>query len=130
MCQYRCTIKRILYRYLAVVHSLELPLKILITNTALATYAGTEVVVRDLSLELKRQGHVPMVYSPRLGAVAEEIKSHGIEVSDQLTNLSAPPDIIHGHHHAQVIEALLQFPSIPGVYVCHAAAGLLEDKHA
>jgi hypothetical protein len=112
---------------LAVIHSPELQLKILITNTALAMYAGTEVVVRDLSLELKRQGHVPMVYSPRLGAVAQEIKSHGIEVSDQLTNLSAVPDIIHGHHHAQVIEALLQFPSIPAVYVCHAAAGFLEE---
>jgi Glycosyltransferase Family 4 len=102
-------------------------LKILITNTALSAYAGTEVVVRDLSLELKRQGHVPMVYSPRLGGVAQEIRSHGVEVSDQLTSLRAVPDIIHGHHHAQVVEALLQFPSIPAVYVCHAAAGFLEE---
>ena len=42
-------------------------LKILITNAYLATYGGTQVVVRDLACELTRQGHQVAVYCPRLG---------------------------------------------------------------
>jgi glycosyltransferase involved in cell wall biosynthesis len=96
-------------------------LKILITNTCLDGYTGSEVVVRDLALELQRQGLIPLVYAQRLGLPAEELKSHGVEVTDDLQNLSTVPDVIHGHHHAQVIEALLHFPGVPAVYVCHSA---------
>jgi hypothetical protein len=94
-------------------------MRVLITNPRLENYAGTEVVVRDLSLELQRQGHEPLVYSPKLGAVAKEIRSHGIEVTDQLSCLPQAPEIIHGHHHPQVIEALLHFPQVPAIFVCH-----------
>lgn len=102
-------------------------MKILITNTCLDGYTGTEVVVRDLALELQRQGHTPMVYAPRLGLPSEEIKSHGIEVTNDLQNLTAVPDVIHGHHHAQTIEALLHFPWLPAVFVCHSAEGEIDE---
>jgi hypothetical protein len=100
--------------------------KVLITNAQLGPYCGTEVVVRDLALELRRQGHQPMVYSPRLGAAAEEIRSAGIEVQNQVANLSATPDIIHGHHHPVMMQALLQFSSTPAIHVCHGAFGFME----
>lgn len=96
-------------------------MKILITNFCLATYTGTEVVVRDLALELRRQGHTPLVYSPKLGAIAQEIVCQGIEVVRDLDHLASVPDVIHGQHHAQVVEALLHFPSVPAIYVCHDA---------
>jgi hypothetical protein len=102
-----------------------LPLRILITNARLDAYAGTEVVVRDLALELSRQGHDPVVYSPRLGPVADEIRDSGIAVTDRLGSLTRVPDLIHGQHH-QAMEALLQFPSVPAVYVCHGAKGYGE----
>ena len=101
-------------------------MKILITNAQLGPYCGTEVVVRDLALELRRQGHQPMVYSPSLGAAAAEIRSAGIEVQDQIAGLSATPDIIHGHHHPVMMQALLQFPSTPAIHVCHGAFGFME----
>jgi Glycosyltransferase Family 4 len=101
-------------------------LKILITNTDLSDYAGTQVVVRDLSLEFSRQGHQPIVYSPKLGAVAEEIRKSGIVVTDRLSNLDTVPDIIHGHHH-EAIDAWLQFPSVPAIHVCHGRAAPTED---
>lgn len=94
-------------------------MRVLITNARLENYAGTEVTVRDLALEMQRQGREPLVYSPVLGAVAKEIRNSGIEVTDQLSNLAKPPDIIHGHHHPQVIEALSRFPQVPAVFVCH-----------
>src|SRR5215510_7870421 len=77
-------------------------------------------MVRDLALELRRQGHEPVVYSPRLGPVAEEIRNSGVVVTDQLSKVVAAPDIIHGQHHP-AIEALLRFPSTPAVYVCHSS---------
>ncbi len=84
-------------------------------------------MVRDLALELQRQGHTPLVYSPSLGAIAQEIKNHGIEVASELNSLSSVPDVIHGHHHAEVVEALLHFPSLPAVFVCHSAAADIDE---
>jgi hypothetical protein len=101
-------------------------LKILITNADLDLYAGTQVVVRDLALQLRGQGHQPMAYSRRLGDVAGELRSRGVEVTNDLERLSSVPDVIHGHHHRLVIEALLRFPSVPAVLVCHAARGFTE----
>lgn len=103
-----------------------MPLKILITNADLSDYAGTQVVVRDLALELFRQGHQPIVYSPKLGAVAEEIRKAGIVVTDCLASLDITPDIIHGQHLA-AINAWLQFPSVPAIHVSHGSKGAAED---
>jgi glycosyltransferase involved in cell wall biosynthesis len=102
-------------------------LRVLVTNTQLDKFSGTEVVVRDLALELQRQGHIPMVYSPRPGAMAMTIKSAGVEVTDDLASLSFAPDVVHGHHHPETIEALLQFPSVPGIFVCHDATAALDE---
>ena len=101
-------------------------MKILITNVDLDIYAGTQVVVRDLALELCRQGHQPMAYSHKLGDVANDLNRQGIEVTDDLANLSTAPDVIHGHHHPLVVEALLRFPLVPAILVCHAARGFAE----
>ena len=103
-----------------------LPLKILITNADLSDYAGTQVVVRDLAVELFRQGHQAIIYSPKLGAVAEEIRKAGIVVTERLANLNTAPDIIHGQHLA-AIHAWLQFPSVPAIHVCHGSKGPAED---
>jgi len=95
-------------------------LKILITNIWLADFAGSEVVVRDLALGLLRRGHRPIVYSPTLGSLAEEIAVRGVSVIDDLRQLGEPPDIIHAHHSIPCGEALIRFPDVPAIYVCHA----------
>ncbi|HUK88647.1 MAG TPA: glycosyltransferase [Terriglobales bacterium] len=105
-------------------------MKILITNAHLENPAGTEVVVRDLAGEFLRRGHTPLVYSPKLGAVAEEIRNRGIEITDRLESLSAVPDVIHGHHHPQVVEALLHFPATPALFVCHGSLAAVEEPFA
>jgi hypothetical protein len=58
--------------------------------------------------------------------MAQEIRNHGIEVAGDLSNLSAVPDVIHGHHHPQVMEALLHFPLQPAIFVCHNAIAEVE----
>src|SRR4029077_4607630 len=62
----------------------------------------------------------PIVYSPTLGCVAEEIAAHGVSVIDDLRQLGEPPDIIHAHHSIPCGEALIRFPDVPAICVCHA----------
>jgi predicted translin family RNA/ssDNA-binding protein len=95
-------------------------LTILITNMWLANHAGSEVVVRDLALGLLRRGHRPIVYSPTLGEMADEIRARGVAVIDDLRKLAEAPDILHAHHTIPCGEVLIRFPRVPAVYVCHS----------
>jgi hypothetical protein len=94
-------------------------MRILITNCTLATRTGTEIVVRDLACALRAAGHAPTVYSPELGGIAMELEAAGIPVVAHLDRLMQDPDIVHGHHHVETVEALLHFPKARGLFVCH-----------
>jgi hypothetical protein len=94
-------------------------LRVLFTNTWLLDRGGTELVVYELAVGLKTAGHFPMVYSPQLGRIAEDFRSSGIPVTDNLNHITQAPDIIHGHHHVEAMQALLHFPQACGIYVCH-----------
>jgi len=101
-------------------------LVILLTNIWLANRYGSEIVVRDIASGLLRRGHRPIVYSPELGEMAAELASKGIVVIDDLRNLVEPPDLIHAHHSIPCGEALIRFPDVPAIYVCHAFALWME----
>jgi hypothetical protein len=94
-------------------------LRVLITNITLASRTGSETYVRDLALRLLQRGHQPVVYSPDLGEMASEIRAATVPVIDDLEALAVEPDVIHGHHHLELMTALLQFPRAPAVFVCH-----------
>ena len=94
-------------------------LRVLITNCTLAGRTGTETYVRDLSLGLLRRGHCPVVYTPEPGELAREIQRAGVPVVPRLGAIALRPDVIHGHHLHQTMEALLHFPGVPGIFVCH-----------
>lgn len=94
-------------------------MKVLITNATLASRTGTEVYVKDLAVGLLKRGHTPIVYSTRHGEIAKEIRNATIPVVTDLDAIATPPDIIHGHHHGETMTALLQFPGVPAVYICH-----------
>ena len=101
-------------------------MRVLITNNTLAERAGTELYVRDLALGLLRRGHTPIAYSTDLGEVAEEIRAAGIAVFDNLDDIETPPDVIHGQHHLDAMTALLHFPEVPALYMCHGAIPWVE----
>jgi hypothetical protein len=94
-------------------------LRVLITNHSLAGLTGTEVYVRDLALGLLRRGHAPVVYTTRMGEGARRLREATIPVVDDLNKISAPPDIIHGQHHAETMTALLHFSETPALFFCH-----------
>jgi hypothetical protein len=94
-------------------------LRVLITNIELWPPSGTVLYVRDIALELQRQGHTPIVFSSTRGGVADELRAAGIAVTDRLDRIRVPPDIIHGHHHAPTLAAVHRWPTVPAIYVCH-----------
>ncbi len=94
-------------------------LRILLTNNTLGGRYGSELYVRDLALALMRRGHFPIVYSTVLGEVAAELRAATVPVLDDLRALNMPPDVIHGQHHLDAMTAMLQFPEVPAIYVCH-----------
>jgi hypothetical protein len=96
-------------------------MRILLTNIQLNGRTGTEIVIRDLALGLRAAGCEPVVYSPNLGCMADEIGKSGIPVVSNLDDLEAAPDVIHGHHHVETLAALHRFPGVPGIFVCHDA---------
>ncbi len=95
------------------------PVRVLFTNVALETRGGSELYVLDVARWLRASGHRPVVYSARLGELAETFRRHAIPVIDDLTRLGEAPDVIHAQHHLPAISALARFPSTPAVYVCH-----------
>ncbi|QGG95416.1 hypothetical protein [Actinomarinicola tropica] len=94
-------------------------MKILITNLQLDERTGTEVVVRDLDAGLRRRGHDVCVYTPRPGALAEEMRADGAIVVDDVASTPWTPDVIHGHQTVETATALAAFPTTPALYVCH-----------
>ena len=94
-------------------------MRILITNLTLSSRSGTEIVTRDLALGLKALGHEVVVFSPSHGGLAEEIRAASATVVNRLEEIETPPDVIHGHHHVETTQALLRFPSVPAIFVCH-----------
>src|SRR6185503_2952166 len=105
----------------------DAPLRILLTNRVLAHRTGTELYVRDVAAELLRRGHLPVVYSPHLGPLAAEIRAGTIPVVDDLANVAEPPHVIHGHHGLETLTALLAFPGVPAVSVCHSWVGWADE---
>ncbi len=94
-------------------------MNVLITNYHLRNYAGTELYVRDLATALHKRGFGVEVYSPLLGALADEIRRSGINVVDDLSSLTNVPDIIHAQHFKPAVEAIMAVPSVPVVYFLH-----------
>ena len=95
-------------------------LQVLITNIKLWPLSGTVLYVRDLALELQRQGHTPIVFSSTIGEVVAELRDSGITVTGNLGRIRTEPDIIHGHQHASTLVAIRRWPAVPAIFVCHS----------
>lgn len=95
-------------------------LSVLITNITLSGRTGTEIVARDLALGLRRRGHRPIVYTRDLsGPIADELQRASVPVITDIEKLTAPVDIIHGHHTPTVAAAVSKYPDVPAIFVAH-----------
>src|SRR5262249_16587044 len=94
-------------------------LSVLFTNNSLNERAGSETYVRDVALATLRRGHHPVAFSLVLRPLPDDLRGATVPVIDDLRQLSAPPDVIHGHHHLETLLAALRFPEVPVVHFCH-----------
>lgn len=97
-------------------------MRILLTNRELDQRAGSELYLYELATRLLARGHSPVAFSPRLGKMAAALRDATIPVVDDLGAIGEPPDLIHGQHHTAAMTALLHFPGVPAVFVCHGWA--------
>jgi hypothetical protein len=95
------------------------PLTVLLTNFELTVRGGSQLYLRDVALGLLGRGHTPVVYSPALGSVALELSAATVPVVNDLAQMTIVPDVIHGQHNHELFTALLRFPDVPAVRVCH-----------
>lgn len=91
----------------------------LIANCQLNHRTGTETYTYDIANELSKSGHIPLVYSPKLGEIAFALRDKGITVVDDLDMIHESPDVIQGHHYIETVLASLYFPQAPVLFVCH-----------
>src|SRR5882757_1829987 len=68
---------------------------------------------------MSRRGHHVSVLAGGLGDLAEEIRSFGVTVVDDVLDLHEVPDIIHGHHGLPSVLAMARFPDVPAVWMSH-----------
>ena len=94
-------------------------LRILITNMWLNNRTGSELYVYEIATALLKRDYKPIVYSPQLGDLAQDLRKASIPVIDDLSLLGEPPDLIHGQHHQETMTALMHFPGVPAVYFSH-----------
>ena len=94
-------------------------LRVLITNNSLRGRTGSELYARDIALGLLERGHTPILYAPRAGELARELRRETVPVVEDLAQVGAAPDLIHGQHHPETMTALLHFPETPAVFFCH-----------
>ncbi len=103
-------------------------MKILITTQYLDNYAGTEIVVRDLSKKFKELGNDVYIYAPIIGNIADEICANGIRVTDNILDYKKIKfDIIHAQHNITAIQARSLFQSVPMVFMSHGVLPELEQ---
>src|SRR3954468_20347940 len=100
-----------------------LTMRVLLTNFQLDHRTGTEIVVRDLALGLRRRRHEVAVYTPHPGAIGDELIGAGVPVVNRIECVPFAPDVVHGHHHSPTVEALTRFFDVPAIWVCHDRFG-------
>jgi hypothetical protein len=95
------------------------PLRVLITNRSLAFRSGTELYVAELAHALLARGHTPILYAPRRGELAEQLRRQSVVVRSSLADMQTAPDVIHGHHRVATMTALTRFPGVPVISFAH-----------
>ncbi len=94
-------------------------MKILMVNSTLDYYAGSEMFTHALADELKRLDHDVICFSTRLGRVADRLRESHITVTADLAGVPDDIDVIHAHHRHESLLAFYRFPTKPMILVCH-----------
>ncbi|RJQ18403.1 MAG: hypothetical protein C4560_07620 [Nitrospiraceae bacterium] len=94
-------------------------MKILITNTTLCNFYGSQTFTYALARELKQKGHKVFCFTTQPGNVAERLEAEGIPVATDMSKIPDDIDIIHAHHRHESLLAFAGFRNTPMIMACH-----------
>jgi len=102
-------------------------MRILIATHHLFRGAGTETYVHTLATALARRDHEVTVYSPFVGASADDICRSGIAVTDDIGSLRHEFfSVAHVHHNVIATQVRATLPDVPIVWLRHGLMAELE----
>ncbi len=87
----------------------------LLTTMFLNGRTGSEIVLRDTAVGLLRAGHKPIVYTRSFGAISDQLRAAYVGVTNDLSTITEPIDIIHAAHHPTLAAAVAHFPNVPAI---------------
>lgn len=93
--------------------------RVIFSNFGLASRAGTECFLFDITRALQRRGMQCGIFSPRLGPLTGEFRAAGITVWDTPDAIDWEPDVLHCHHIAETVRLLHRFPKTPAIFMVH-----------
>ncbi|MEY3479449.1 MAG: hypothetical protein RIQ71_224 [Verrucomicrobiota bacterium] len=85
---------------------------------------GSEMFVMEAAIALRSLNHGVAIYSRKFGALADPLRSKGVELLSDPRLCPWEPDIIHGQHRFNALRALFAFPKVPAVLHIH---GFMPD---
>ena len=93
-------------------------LHVLLAMCYLVHRTGAELFTRDLALWLRRRGHSVTVFANTFGEMADELRYESIACITEPA-MTRRPDVIIGSTHHETVRAILQFPDVPAISICH-----------
>jgi hypothetical protein len=94
-------------------------LHVLLAMCHLVHRTGAEMFTHDLALWLRRRGHSVTVFATAFGEMADKLRYESISCITETTMLTRRPDVIIGSTHHETVRAILQFPDVPAISICH-----------
>ena len=94
-------------------------LNILLAMCYLAHRTGAELFTRDIALWLRHRGHSVTVFATTFGEMADELRHESIACITDPQLMMRRPDIIIGNTHHETVRAILRFPDVPALSICH-----------
>lgn len=95
-------------------------MRILLTNSFLASRTGSEMALRDFAVGLKNRGHAVEVFTNVLSdAWRDNLAARGVRAVDRVDDVQMRPDIVHGQHTIAFLPCIVRFPDAAVVQWIH-----------
>lgn len=96
-------------------------MKVLITNSSLNSWGGSQVFSRDLAVSLQSKGHEVVAFSSLAAETEPVLDAKSIRSVTDLKRTGFVPDVIHAQSHMDAMTAISAFPNVPAVNHIHGA---------
>jgi glycosyltransferase involved in cell wall biosynthesis len=100
-------------------HSAAPRLHFLLAMCYLVHRTGAELFTRDIALWLRHRGHSVTIFATAFGEMADELRHESIACITDPAQLARRPDVILGSTHHETVRAILHFPDVPAISICH-----------